>query len=209
MCIDIASLTYKINHFILLNNGFQLETYVFTLKFSLTLDGILSSPQLWLWQLNVEEAQVDTQLWVFPSHQSNFSGVVDKKEACGRHKFFVEPMCQIGGGSVSSLRLRQVLADTGGTCWHKCFHPDGVLGFLWVAFTFIPALSVTEESPREADVSYLFFSSSSYLNHFFGLGIPSIGSATAWASQPISALFCGAEMFIFLLWGLWGAGTRV
>lgn len=62
LCIDIASLTYKINHFILLNNGFQLETYVFTLKFSLTLDGILSSPQLWLWQLNVEEAQVDTQL---------------------------------------------------------------------------------------------------------------------------------------------------
>lgn len=90
-------------------------------------------------------------------------------------------MCQIGGGSVSSLRLSQVLADTGSTWWHKCFHPDGVLGFLQVALTLIPALSVTEGSPREADVSHLFFSSSSYLSHFFGLDIPSIGSATDWA----------------------------
>lgn len=64
---------------------------------------------------------------------------------------------------MSSLRLSQVLADTGSTWWHKYFHPDGVLGFLRVAFTFILAVSVTEGSPREADVSHLFFPSSRYL----------------------------------------------
>lgn len=189
-----------------MNNGLQLETYVFKV-FLLLLMGSHLLPSCgfgsWMWRRHRLTPSSESSL---PTNPISLVLWTRRKPVAGRS--FVVPMCQIGGGSVSSLSLRQVLADTGGTCWHKYFHPDGVLGLLWVAFTFTPALSVTEGSPREADVSHLFFSSSSYLNHFFGLDIPSTGSATAWASQPISALVCGAEMFIFLLWGLWGAGTR-
>lgn len=141
----------------------------------------------------------------YPFLGIEFLGVVDKMEAYGEAEVF---LCDFPCVSGWPCPIGSVWCSWYLSAGVKVSDSDGVLNFLWVAFTSIPVFSVTKASPREADVF-----------PFLSPEVPTSNPCLDWTSHLLGQQLPGHTQSIFVLfsvelgcfyscWGLQRAGTK-